>query len=93
MNDHVHRIQIKRKAIPKVYRANYDKAMQGNSLRAALKAFCLECMDWQKQEVKLCTSISCPLYPYRPYKNTSEEVYFKPESINSSKEVDRHGQE
>jgi D-3-phosphoglycerate dehydrogenase len=23
--------------------------------------------QWQREEIKLCTAIDCPLYPYRPY--------------------------
>ena len=49
-------------------------------IRQAIKAFCLaECMMGQKEEVKLCPSKWCPLYPYRfgtnPFnkKNLTEE--------------------
>jgi len=58
-----------RKQIPKIYRTNYDKAIKGRSLRAAVNAQCLECTGWQREEVRLCTNVVCPLYPYRPYKN------------------------
>lgn len=60
----------KRLTIPQIYRANYDKAMTGKSPKAAMKAFCLECVVWQREEVKKCTSPTCPLYPYRPYKES-----------------------
>jgi hypothetical protein len=37
--------------------------------------------------LKLCTSLACPLYPYRPYKQgskkASESVSFVAESKNS----------
>jgi len=49
------------------YRRNYDKAMSGKSLRAAVTAKCLDCMCWQQAEVKNCDVITCPLYPYKPY--------------------------
>lgn len=58
----------RRVQIPKVHQANYDRAMQGKSLKAGIKAFCLECVCWQKEDVRQCTSLACPLYPYRPYK-------------------------
>jgi len=54
--------------IPRAYRQTYKRAMSGKSLRAALNAFCLECTGWQREEIKLCTAIDCPLFPYRPYK-------------------------
>ena len=60
--------------MPDIHLANYKKAMRGRSMKAAIKAFCLECVCWQKEVVRLCTSFACPLYPYRPYKNDSKEV-------------------
>ena len=64
-------IAERREQMPKIHRANYDKAMKGRSMKAATKAFCLMCVQWQKEEVRLCTDLACPLYPYRPYKNSS----------------------
>jgi len=55
------------KEIPKSYKNNYLKAMRGKSKSSAIKAFCLECMGWQRNEVKNCCSNECPLHPYRPY--------------------------
>ena len=52
--------------MPKSYRSNYRKAMRGRSMKAAIKAQCLECVGWVRNEVKLCTDLGCPLYPYRP---------------------------
>lgn len=31
----------------------------------AIKLMCTECMGFQSAEVKHCTSVKCPLYPYR----------------------------
>ena len=66
-------IEERRTQIPDVHKANYDKAMRGKSLKAGTKAFCLECVGWQKEEVRLCTSLACPLYPYRPYRSRSNQ--------------------
>lgn len=64
-----------RKNIPDLrhgaYRRLYDKAMSGHSLRAAVSSKCLDCMCWQKNEVRDCDIVSCPLHPYRPYKGRS----------------------
>lgn len=57
------------------YRKNYLKAMSGKSKSAAVKAKCLDCMNWQSTEVKLCPSMDCPLWLYRPYQgDTAEHV-------------------
>ncbi len=83
-----------RAEMPKVYRGTYDKAVSGKSLRAAVNSFCCECTMWQRAEVRLCTSLGCQLFPYRPYrgkakhgsKNTSEGADFSAKSKNSGKE-------
>ncbi len=54
--------------MPQVYRNTYKKAMTGKNRPAAVKAFCLECMGWEREEVRKCNSVACPLYPYRSYK-------------------------
>jgi len=61
-------IEERLKQIPKSYRSAYRKAMRGRSLRAAVNSFCLECVGYQREEVKICPDKGCPLYPYRPYK-------------------------
>jgi hypothetical protein len=58
--------------MPQSYRANYKKAVQGNSLRAAIKAFCQECVGWQIEGIRECTDLGCPLYAVRPYQNRSQ---------------------
>jgi hypothetical protein len=68
------RIEQRRSQIPKAYRGIYDKAVRGRSLRAAVKAQCLECCCWQRKEVELCTDLGCPLYAVRPYQGFSERT-------------------
>ena len=63
----IERIAKRRSDMPKIYRGIYDKAMFGNSLRAAINAQCLDCVMDQREEVRLCPSYPCPLWPYRPY--------------------------
>lgn len=56
-------------SMPKVSRMRYAKCMSGKiSLRSAIKMKCLECVGYQRNEVTLCSSYGCPLWPYRPYK-------------------------
>ncbi len=81
-------IEQRRKQIPDIHRANYDKAMRGRSMKAGVKAFCLECCGWQKEEVRLCSDLACPLYPYRPYrisKQASERLGLSAESTKKKK--------
>ncbi len=58
--------------MPKIYRAIYKSAMKGTSRKSAIHSFCLECTGYEKEEVRLCTSLSCPLYEFRPYKERSK---------------------
>jgi len=53
--------------MPETCRRTYLRAMHGRSLSAAGKAFCMECVSWDRQEVARCTAPACPLYPYRPF--------------------------
>ena len=77
------------KEMPPIYRATYKRAVAGKSLRAAVNSFCAECTIWQREEVRLCTSVACPLWPSRPYqgssKNTPEQPDFAPESKKTGK--------
>jgi hypothetical protein len=52
--------------VPKMYQGVYNRAMTGNSRKAAMHAFCAECVGYVGAEIKNCTDSGCPLYPYRP---------------------------
>jgi hypothetical protein len=60
-------IASRRAQMPRSYRAVYDKAVSGKSLRAAINSFCLECVCWQIEEIRNCSDVGCPLYTVRPY--------------------------
>jgi hypothetical protein len=72
-----------RRVIPakhnEAYRRNYDNALSGKSLKAAIKAHCLDCMGWERAEVRDCTVVSCSLWLYRPYRTKIKKAC----SINS----------
>jgi len=56
------------KDVPIRYRVMYLRAVTGIAApRAAIKAFCLECVGWERAEVTRCTARACLLYTYRPY--------------------------
>ncbi len=92
-NNRAKRIAERRADMPKIYRATYDKAVSGKSLRAAVNSFCAECAMWQREEVRLCISFACQLWPYRPYQenseNTPEQPDIAPESKNSENKGNR----
>ena len=67
------RITQRLRDIPKIYRRIYQQAVKGKSRKAAIHAFCLECTYWQKEEVRKCTSLACPLYALRPYRGASNQ--------------------
>jgi hypothetical protein len=60
--------------IPKKYRKIYKNAAERLNKSAAINAFCLECVCWQKNEIINCSCLACPLFGLRPYtKETNKE--------------------
>lgn len=46
------------------------RAFSGSgSPRAAIKAQCLVCVGFDRNEIKNCTGYSCPLWAYRPFQS------------------------
>lgn len=43
--------------------------MEITSPAKAIRAFCLGCVGYSANEVKLCPSVKCPLHPFRFGKN------------------------
>lgn len=65
------RPSVERRArnVPKSRRVAYLRAASGEAPpRAAIKAFCRECVGFVDEEVQLCTATACPLFMYRPKK-------------------------
>jgi len=58
--------------VPDIYQRTYNKAMSGKSRKAGIKAFCLSCVGYSRNEVALCTDTECPLRPYRPFKHVKK---------------------
>jgi hypothetical protein len=60
-------IKKKLKEIPETAKGITLKALSGTtSPRGAIKAFCLECIGYERKEITNCTAPLCPLYEYRP---------------------------
>ena len=58
------------KNVPKAARILFKRAHGGKSKAAAIKSKCQECFgfDDYREAVKDCRGYTCPLWPYRPYK-------------------------
>jgi hypothetical protein len=47
--------------------------LESGSLTAAIKLKCLDCTNFQKDEVRNCECYSCPLHIIRPYQKNKQE--------------------
>lgn len=56
------------------------KAVKRGSLKAAIKLKCIDCSNFQKEEIKHCQCFDCALWPIRPYRLQSIEVEDKNET-------------
>jgi hypothetical protein len=45
---------------------------QKASPRQAIKAFCAECVGYDRDAVAGCTACACPLWRYRPYQTEED---------------------
>ena len=64
------RVQVEKRAAdaPISARQGYVRAALGEtSPPHAIKAFCMECMAWDRTEVAQCTARARPLYEYGPF--------------------------
>ena len=52
---------------PSLYRGTLTRAYQTKSKSAAIRAFCLRCVGYVRQDITDCTARGCPLWPHRPY--------------------------
>ncbi len=61
-------ITKKLKWVPKAAVNTFKRAYSGASKAAAVKAMCLECIGFIREEVRSCSAPTCPLWPYRPFR-------------------------
>ena len=45
----------------------FERAYEGRSKQAGIKAFCLECIGYDRTAIRNCTAPACPLYEVRPF--------------------------
>ena len=54
--------------VPLMYYSTMESALTGKPSRArAIKAMCLSCSAFVREEITECRVILCPLHHYRPY--------------------------
>ena len=71
---------------PPVYQGAVRDALDGKaSPRRAIKAFCLSCTGFMREEVRHCTATCCPLHAFRPY--------VKREAINDDEQGENEGEQ
>lgn len=50
-----------------------ERAYASGSKASAIKAFCLRCVGYLRNEVRDCTAYGCPLWTHRPYRTDTED--------------------
>lgn len=51
-----------------------SRAFSGSaSPRGAIKAFCLQCVGFSREDIKNCSAHACALHAYRPFQDVSAE--------------------
>jgi hypothetical protein len=75
MIDRDKRIAERLHQMPIASRKTYLKVTTGKAApRTAIKAFCAECVGWERAAVRECTAPACPLWMYRPYQTGTEPL-------------------
>ena len=55
---------------PSSVRGMLQKAFEGSaSPRQAIKATCLTCVNYDREEIRSCGVFLCPLWKYRPFQD------------------------
>lgn len=59
--------------VPEKYLRRWNSALKSKSRKAAMDMFCLQCVGFERAEVRKCTAPGCPLYKWRPRAKDPEE--------------------
>lgn len=57
---------------PVLYPLFYRVYARQTGLAKAVKAKCLDCACWQRQEITFCRVTTCPLHAFRPFQKAGE---------------------
>ena len=58
--------------VPESMRRTFAEAFAGSSRAQAIKAKCMSCANFQREEVRMCPVTTCPLHAVRPYSGDQE---------------------
>jgi hypothetical protein len=87
------KVEARAARIPPRFRGVYQRAMEGKSRAAAVRAKCQECVGYEDvtEQVRGCTDPACPLWPMRPYQASSPGVGIGPdgEEVEPIEDEDR----
>jgi hypothetical protein len=63
----------KYEGVPQLYKKLFVRQTIGkSSMPAAIKLKCLDCTNYQKEEITKCTVLTCSLHRIRPYQNKNK---------------------
>lgn len=68
------RIAAYLETVPASARGIVERALLGQSRATAVKAKCLTCTNFDRAEIADCPVTICPLHPYRPFQDKSEDA-------------------
>ena len=62
------------RSVPEKHKIATERALLKQMPRStAIKVKCLACCNFDREEVKTCAVITCPLWAYRPYQDKVED--------------------
>lgn len=58
------------RSVPEKHKIATRRALLGQITRStAIRVKCLQCVNYQREEIKLCGVVTCALHPVRPYQD------------------------
>ena len=67
--------------IPESQKGIFTRVYSGAGRALAVKAKCLDCCCYQRDQVRNCQSTACPLYAFRPFQAENGTDEDAPEAI------------
>lgn len=62
--------QYVQRSVPEKHKIATRRALLGQITRSvAIRVKCLQCCGYQRDEIKVCSVITCALHPVRPYQD------------------------
>ena len=69
---HPRQAQYVTETVPSSMQRTFAEAFAGNSKANAIKAKCLSCANFQRDEITSCAAMICPLHSVRPFQAGGE---------------------